>query len=398
MRILITSPTYPPFNSGLGNAVARQASSLARAGHEIVVATSGSERRTKEDVSGVRVETFVLRGAGSLIQPIRGDVSSYLDFLRSDSCDVVLLNAWQNWATDLALDNLNDISGRKYVFSHCISTNVFFQQQPLRSLIRYLLWRPYWWRMSHFLKALDGIIFLADAGSDSRFDDLRLAKKMHIPYRIVPNSISSAAALLLDHEVYSYAVRDRLISVGSYNWQKGFDFVIQAYASSRACNKIPLHLFGQEYTHLTCKLRSLAIAMGVEDDFIFLHESVSGNQLVKEYSQAKIVLSGSHTECQPLVLLDAMATGTPFVARSTGCIDRLPGGNAVSNFNEMSACIDELLENTIKWKKLAEAGRQAARLIYHPDRAERLLLEAFESMHKNKIFNSNKVTKQILKS
>jgi glycosyltransferase involved in cell wall biosynthesis len=366
MRILLTSPTYPPFNSGLGNAVAQQAALLAGAGHQVVVATGGAERSTREDF-GVRVETFILRGADSLLQPIRGDVAGYIDYLKNNEWDVMLFNAWQNWATDIALIHLSDLPGRKFVYSHCISTNVFFLHQPFRSLVRYLAWRSYWWRLPGLMRQLDGMIFLADCGCDSRFDDLRLAKRKAIPFHVVPNALSPAAALALARGAAQQGARDRLIAVGSYQWQKGFDFVLRAYAASAALNKIPLHFFGQEYSAYGEKMRRFAWRLGVDPAYLVLHEGVTGARLQTEYRRASLVLSGSHTECQPLVLLDASACATPFIARATGCICGMHGGVVVRDWQEMARQIDVLCEDQSRWLALSEAARSAAEKLYHPD-------------------------------
>lgn len=373
MRILLTTPTYPPFNSGLGNAVAQQAACLAKTGNEVVVAAGGIARGTRE-YAGIRVETFTLVGSDSLLQPIRGDVKAYLDFLRNNEWDVVLLNAWQNWATDLALRHLDEISGRRFVYSHCISTNVFFSPQPFRSLVRYLAWRPYWNRLRSLLPKLDGVIFLAKGGCDSRFDDLQLAVKVGATYHVVPNALSPAAVKALTEPPRPYLYRDRLIAVGSYQWQKGFDFVLRAYAASSARNKIPLHLFGQEHSGFINKLHRLVNLLEVDPAYVFFHEGVSEEDLQAEYTHAQLVLSGSHTECQPLALLDASASATPFVARATGCIDAMPGGLTVKNWSVMAQQIDEFIGNNEHWQVFSKLARTAAESLYHPDVVTQKLL------------------------
>lgn len=379
MRILLTSPTYPPFNSGLGNAVAQQAASLARAGHDVFVATGGAERGFRLE-AGVQVETFVLSGADSWLHPIRGEVQAYLDFLRRHDWDVVLLNAWQNWATDLALRHLDKVPGRRFVFSHCISTNVFYARQPFRSCLRYLAWRPYWWRLPRRMKRLDGVLFLAGGGSDSRFDDLRLARLHGVPLRIVPNCLSPAATAVLDRPAQFLPERERLIAVGAYQWLKGFDFVLRAYAASRARHRFPLHLYGQEHSSYSDTLRALASRLKLPEDRVVFHEGVSGEALVAAYSQARLVLSGSHTECQPLALLDANAAGTPFIARTTGCVASMPGGEVVCSWQEMASQIDSLVDNASAWQVLADAGRRAALDTYHPDHTAQLLLAALSEL------------------
>lgn len=378
MRILLTSPTFPPLNNGLGNAVAQQAASLAQTGHEVVVATGGAERGSRE-AEGIRVETFALTGADCWLQPIQGDVAAYTDFLRHSDWDVVLLNAWQNWATDLALRNLKEIPGRKFVYSHCISTNVFYPKQPIRSLARFLAWRPYWYRMTHVLRELDGVIFLANGGSDSRFDDLRRALEVGATCHVVSNALSAAALKAVTKNPPHLQERDRLIAVGSYQWQKGFDFVLRAYAKSRACNEIPLHFFGQERSNFSKKLYRQAKMMGIFSDYIFFHTGVTGDALQEEYNQARLVLSGSHTECQPLGLIDASASATPFVARATGCIDGMPGGVAINSWTEMAVQIDEFVENMDHWQAYSHAARNAAETLYHPDVVTQKLLAVLEA-------------------
>ena len=69
MKILITSPTFPPHNSGIGNAVFMQAKSLANSGVEVVVATGG--KRSSKEIDSIVVETFALTGADCWLQSIR---------------------------------------------------------------------------------------------------------------------------------------------------------------------------------------------------------------------------------------------------------------------------------------------------------------------------------------
>lgn len=374
MRILVTSPTYPPFNSGLGNATQQQAIGLARAGHEVVVASGGSERASRQDDYGVRVELFDVTGSPFLLSPIKGDRSSYMDFLVGEAWDIVLLNAWQNWATDLALDEIDRLSGRKFVFSHCISTNSFFPHRPIRSLVRYAAWRLYWWRLSSVMRKLDGVIFLADGGCDSRFDDLSLAIAHGIPRYIVPNGLSPVAAKLLTVRPKEISQRDRLIAVGSYHWSKGFDFVLRAYADSQLCNFLPLHFFGQAHSDYTDYLKKLSVSLGISSDYVFFHEGISGESLMEEYARARLLLFGSHSECQPLALVDASATGTPFIARATGCINEMAGGVAVSTWRQMADQINDFENSSQRWQTESNSARSAGLNVYHPDLViERLL-------------------------
>lgn len=370
MKVILTTPTYPPFNSGLGNVVHRQALALAGRGYDVVVVTNGAERSTSTEAGGVRVERFAVTGADYLRSPIRGDVDGYLSFLRSEARDVLVMHAWQTWSTDIPLARLAELPGRKYVHSHCISTNMWLPYIPVRSLAFWSLWRPYWWKLSRRMRALDGVIFLAEGGDDSRFDDLRLAKRLGLPIAVVPNPLEAAPVDLGSPE------RTQIISVGSYSRAKGFDFVLEAYVKSSAFNQIPLVLFGQELTSYAHDLKAQATALGIAPSMLSLREGVSGNELLSEYSKARLFLFGSYTECQPLVLLDAMATGTPFVSRNTGCIAYMPGGVPVITVEEAAAQINLLLADKEQWQTLSAAGREAARTTYSEEQSTAALIRA----------------------
>ena len=54
-----------------------------------------------------------------------------------------------------------------------------------------------------------------------------------------------------------------------------------------------------------------------------------------------------------------MATGTPFIARPTGCIAHMAGGVLASRIADAAAAIDRLLGDPKAWSSLNEAGRQS---------------------------------------
>lgn len=374
MKILITTPTFPPFNSGLGNAVKRQAKALSSLGLDVVVATSGISRGVRMDNSSrFRVEEFNVSGADSLINPLRGDVLSYKKFLVESDFDLVLMNGWQTWSTDICFKNLGDIPGKKVLYSHCLSTNVFFGEQPLKSLARYLLWRPYFFRLKYFLKKLDALIALAPGGCDSRFEDVRIATGLGIPIYVVPNVLSDDAVQGLKVPSPGIEYRKQILSVGAYDWQKGHDFVLRVYAMSSAKNLIPLKIFGQKFTSYTEKLKTQAAELGIQDRFLHFYEGISGKALLEEYRKSLAFIYGSRTECQPLVILDAMASGTPFVSRSTGCIASLAGGYAVASEKLAAASLDRLLDDKMEWCNQSVAGIATVRACHQPEAVGREL-------------------------
>ncbi len=307
-----------------------------------------------------------MSGANSILQPLRGDATGYVDFLARSSFDIILMNAWQTWSSDLVLMNLQKIRGKKYLYSNCVSTNLILKKQPVRSLLRYLGWRPYWWDMPRLMRLLDGVIFVAEEGGDSRFDDLRLARKLGIRHSVIPNAFSGFCTTLTTAASDSGA-RHQLVAVGSYDWFKGHDFVLRAYARSSARNRLPLKIFGPVFTKFTDELRRLASKLGLDERFVTIHEKVEKVELLRECRRSRLLISGSHTECQPLVLLDAMALGTPFIARSCGCTPYLEGGVSVASDKLAAEAIDSLLNDNRRWEELSGCGKRAAAEKFDPE-------------------------------
>jgi glycosyltransferase involved in cell wall biosynthesis len=256
------------------------------------------------------------------------------------------------------LASIANINGKVFVYSHCISTNTFYKADFFRSFFKYLLWRPYWWSLPKNLKKIDGLIFLSNHGCDSRFDDLRLCEKIGKYATFIPNVLPSYASDKVLPISAKLDDRNQILSVGSYDWFKGHDFSIKAYAESKYANKIPLKIFGQKFNKYTDVLRALAKKAGISSDFIQFYEGVASSALLEEYLKSVLIINGSYSECQPLVLLDAMATGVPFVSRKSGSIADFKGGICVTKVSDASMALNRIYSDIKLWESLSIAGKE----------------------------------------
>lgn len=84
------------------------------------------------------------------------------------------------------------------------------------------------------------------------------------------------------------------------------------------------------------------------------------------YLSARVMIFGSHTECQPLVLIDAMSTGLPFVARRTGSIPSMLGGVTATSQKEASELLTEIYNNQSIWLKYNSRGIKMIEDVHHP--------------------------------
>ena len=198
---------------------------------------------------------------------------------------------------------------------------------------------------------------MSPSGCDSRFDDLRIADRCGKIKLVIPNAVSEFSEEEFEKPVLPFEFRKQIISVGSYDWFKGHDFSIRAYANSVCKNKLVIKIFGQTFNNYTVRLKKIAEQCGISSSSIQFHEGISGPKLLAEYQKSSCLINGSHSECQPLVLLDSMSVGLPFISRMSGAIPNLRGGVIVNSEYEASIAVNEVVSDRNAWVGLSEAGR-----------------------------------------
>jgi glycosyltransferase involved in cell wall biosynthesis len=91
---------------------------------------------------------------------------------------------------------------------------------------------------------------------------------------------------------------------------------------------------------------------------IQLQQHVPRPTIVSAMREADVMVHPSAMEASPLVILEAMAAGLPWVAFDAGNIREFPGGIVVRNLEEMAASTAKLLANPDLRRRLGEEGRK----------------------------------------
>jgi glycosyltransferase involved in cell wall biosynthesis len=86
--------------------------------------------------------------------------------------------------------------------------------------------------------------------------------------------------------------------------------------------------------------------------------------VIAAYREADLFLLGSYVEAFPLVIVESMATATPFISFPAGNICELAGGTVVGSSKEMSQEIDRLLADTGGRRELGRIGQREQREKY----------------------------------
>ena len=374
MHIVITTPSFPPATGGVARVAERQAEHLAHRGHRITVITGcddaadeGASSRRGVEVIRVQVLTgrFPAYAAGDALGVARRPARSrYHQILLRSDADVLISHCWQAWNTDWAVDIASRLRFPICLYSHGTSVN---ETAGRTGWLRWLRWRAYALaRMPRTLRRISLLIHL-DAQTDlNRFYDATQARRLGTATAVVPNCASPDLQRAQAWAPEGMATSHLALSVGQYSDEKNPGQVLDAFIRHAPADWT-LVLCG---SHPTPYLRSLeqryadASGRGPIAPVRFL-TGLTQAELMGLYKRADVFLAASRTECQPLVLLDAMAAGVPFLSTDVGCVRSLPGGMVASNVADFDAGASALMNDAELRKRLSDAGRLAHQATYN---------------------------------
>ena len=167
---------------------------------------------------------------------------------------------------------------------------------------------------------------------------------------------------------YSSLTEKRVIAVGRYVYQKGFDLLIQSWSIvEKECPDWSLTIIGQgnrlEYESLMDEIhvdRSRCKLMGPTDT------------IQDEYMKSSLLVMSSRFEGFGMVLVEAMACGLPVISFDCPCGPK----------DIIQDHIDGILVENGNVEKLAEA---IIMMIQHPDVRKEMAIKAIENVHRFKI-------------
>ena len=140
--------------------------------------------------------------------------------------------------------------------------------------------------------------------------------------RVIPNARS------FTFDKPAELIGKRVIAVGRFNFQKGYDRLIKAWAI--VCKKVPdatLTVFGEG--ELKGNIQQMVEKLNLSDS-VSLDKATEDIKII--YQNSSILVMTSHYEGLPMVLLEAQAAGLPIVSFACKCGPRDVIDDGVSGF------------------------------------------------------------------
>ena len=370
MHILICVFGFPPEDHGVANVAYQHALGFMKKDHKVTVATSYHPlRKNMRFPLGIETVEFKTAGNAQIRSRYKGEVGRYMRFISSFQGDVICCHGWQTWSTDLAVQAFRKSPARKVLVSHGVSVNSLINW---KSLVNWILWRPYVWRhMVPMLRSFDHLVFLCNKMGGDRFYDRKLAESIGFDrLSVIPNGADVAAhqeAVDDFRRRFGISTRYMLLCVGSYSALKNERMVLKAFVRAGLEDATLVFVGRNENAYCRQLKRSLRKADLRSETSVAFLKGLSRQEILSAYKTADLYLCGSRTECFPLVILDAMASGTPYISTEVGCISEFPGGVPVRSAEEMSEAMRSLLRDKRKRRKFINEGFAACKETYNWD-------------------------------
>jgi len=214
------------------------------------------------------------------------------------------------------------------------------------------------------MRRYDRVVFLSQKQDWRRFFDHRLARLTgHRGIRVIPNGTDAnparASAEVFRRDFIS-GTGLSVCCVANYSPRKNQARAIRVFRRA-ALKDATLVLIGSEFNAYSNALEELDQQLQQrypEGTVVFL-EKLDRATTLAAYTACDVFLLAADAETQPIVLLEAMAAGQPFVTTNVGCVTELPGGLVANDEAGLSAALVTLQNSPAQRKQLGDLGKAA---------------------------------------
>jgi len=345
LKILITTEQFLPIKSGVATVVSELAFKLAELGHQVTVATGKNAERNVNNYPSITICEFNIRGGFGNFY--RGETNAYVNYILTSDADIIINECVQTWNSDLLFPHLSKIKAIKILHSHGFPLFQMKIKNPWANIKAKFYYRS----LIHSLNQYDKVLILSSKASEIPYFN---QYQFH-NYEVLPNGVPTELIASESKKLPDFPI---LLSISNFFPFKNQEFILRAFYKVQ--NQTTLIFIGSSQLHgyldYLKKLKNSFDQQFGKRNVVF-YDSLTRTETLSFLSDATLFLHGSKLEAFPIVILEAMATATPFISTDVGNVQELKGGIVIHDEKEMSQTIDNLLNNPDQYIKYSNSGR-----------------------------------------
>lgn len=355
MKIIFTVYTYYPMKDGVSAVTTYLAEGLAKRGHDVTVVTpsyGNVQEETYHDVNIKRVEIYNVHTF------YRGDKTAYQDMLKklAGDADALVCVCTQTPTSEFLFPILHELKCKKILYMHGMIDFRWDKSNFVSaSTFVHKVWNNVRYGMGYnlnkkYFKEFDHIVQLYKADYATKY----FKEKYGIDCEIIGNA---ADDVFFENAVCESGKEKYAICVSNYIERKNQEMLIRAIYQAKS-QDLKLILIGSEDTSYLESLeemnRTLAEKAGINKVELLTH--VPREKTVDYIRNASLYLFGSKWEAFPISIVEAVASGVPYISTEVGCVASLPGGVIINSEEEMAQWIDRFMTDEKMRKKYSDIG------------------------------------------
>lgn len=357
MRILQIAHSYPPHRDGIAHVVESLSKSFVALGHDVAVLTHGDGSAAEvATLNGVRVVRVPVKPAAAMKSCCEAEVARGYD-----ACIVHCLH------TPLS-DLYREEKWQEKIRSVLVTHGLHFDPKNNREYLQ--AWAT----------AIPSFHRWVTIAYDA--EETLLAREFGLPKAMfIPNGVHFADFAVARAAGSARRGSGRVLSVGNHNPLKGHG---ELFVVARLCGEFEFRLVGGHFPAGNWNIGALGVkggcyykccARAVLQRNVRLLVGLPRRAVLEEFAQAVVLVSTSNWEANSLVLIEACASGLPWISFDVGSARHVPGGVIAKDAADVARLVRELTSDEKRWGELSAAGIKFARQLDWAEVAKRYLVE-----------------------
>jgi glycosyltransferase involved in cell wall biosynthesis len=263
--------------------------------------------------------------------------------------EFIFIEGWYSWGAHL-IKTINKYCNKIILISH--GSKFVTKDFTFKNFIKKIGYFYYdiFYKNQQY-KYCIAITVLSDYFDRIRFNEIKKFNKIKLKYYILPNvgilNSQNKPFLNIDQNFDSASI----VVIGEMCENKNQIGLLRYLIDSKNLKKLIFYYPSENLYSLKLKEISKNITK-IKIDF---NVGYDREQIFSRLNSISLLAISSNTEAQPLVLLDAISIGIPFISTRVGCIPSIHGG-VISNLKDFATTVDSLLNNSDYYKNLSRSG------------------------------------------